>query len=878
MPNKMTKFKKIMLAKILFGLFSPTLLLAQPLPQDGLSQKYFIPEGFQSALEAGLSVPVFLKVKDSNVMIDDASKNRKFAEATLILKNDKLYIQSLRINLSNKDAKLNAESETLLSRIKDVSFDEKSQIVVSKDIVLTMDIEQFILTMDVEPEAFGSRMTEKTNTLPHSNISGVTSILNYDVGVFHAKEKDNGANVTNSYLNYQLETGYRENNLTVDGSLYNLTDGDTKKTVLNEVMFKRDLDGRALKIGMANSWNFQSIGHMSALNAQKVYGISLTNQSRTQAQLGESSLTPIIAFLPEPGDVLVYRDGKLLTSQSFPVGSFEVDTSRYPAGVYDVEVEVVINGQVRSRNTQRVNKMLGNNNLSTDKLYWDVYAGYAQDTIIGNKDKDSRLGNSSFREKKAEDTYVAGFSLGKQFPVLSGLNLSTSNYVIKNNFYNETTTRLQVFDYGSIDWNLLFSGQGSYRNIVNVTANLPKGWGSLWVGREKSAFKENDVSIGDSDSYNYGANISLNAIFSKLPNLGTVNINKSRDKYNDSSNLNISHQINLYSNRFGTVSLQTGLQRTKNIGSQPHTNKYISLTMSIPLGSSISAGLASYNGDTNMNVSGRKDFQSSVVRNVGFTVSQRVHKEADRSTGDGFSSNAYMGLENKYISSNVNVARTTSGRLTGNLTARGSVGITGQSIVPSGKNSDAGIIIESNLDRKTSAMARVNGTTYKLTGKKNFIPLPAFETYKVELMNDKNAKETVVIGEGRQAEFTLYPGNIANHRPQIKQTVTVFGRLVDDQGQALPGIAINNHIGKTVTDEKGGFALDVDSQNPEINFLEKDVNLTKTESKNVCEIFVDIANKKGVMWLGDVSCFKLSKNKDINNRLSLNEYKNHNEK
>ncbi len=65
----------------------------------------------------------------------------------------------------------------------------------------------------------------------------------------------------------------------------------------------------------------------------------------------------MIAFLPAAGEVHLTRDGRLLSVQNFTMGNHEVDTRGLPYGIYDVEVEVIVNGRVISKRTQRVNKL-----------------------------------------------------------------------------------------------------------------------------------------------------------------------------------------------------------------------------------------------------------------------------------------------------------------------------------------------------------------------------------------------------------------------------------------------------------------------------------------------------------------------------------------
>ncbi|WP_283192348.1 CS1-pili formation C-terminal domain-containing protein, partial [Klebsiella pneumoniae] len=97
--------------------------------------------------------------------------------------------------------------------------------------------------------------------------------------------------------------------------------------------------------------------------------------------------------------------------------------------------------------------------------------------------------------------------------------------------------------------------------------------------------------------------------------------------------------------------------------------------------------------------------------------------------------------------------------------------------------------------------------------------LPPYAEYKVELMNDKNSEDSVDIVNGRRNKVVLYPGNVSVINPEIKQLVTVFGRVKDRRGGYYANADILNHIGKTRTDELGEFAMDVDKRYPVITLV-----------------------------------------------------------
>jgi hypothetical protein len=83
----------------------------------------------------------------------------------------------------------------------------------------------------------------------------------------------------------------------------------------------------------------------------------------------------VIAFLPAAGEVHLTRDGRLLSVQNFAMGNHEVDTRGLPYGIYDVEVEVIVNGRVVSKRTQRVNKLFSRGRGAGAPLAWQVWGG-----------------------------------------------------------------------------------------------------------------------------------------------------------------------------------------------------------------------------------------------------------------------------------------------------------------------------------------------------------------------------------------------------------------------------------------------------------------------------------------------------------------------
>lgn len=71
----------------------------------------------------------------------------------------------------------------------------------------------------------------------------------------------------------------------------------------------------------------------------------------------------------------ILRDGKLLSIQNFAMGSYEVNTATLPFGIYQVEVQVVINGKVASSRTEQINKTYARRSSVTERWSWQVFGG-----------------------------------------------------------------------------------------------------------------------------------------------------------------------------------------------------------------------------------------------------------------------------------------------------------------------------------------------------------------------------------------------------------------------------------------------------------------------------------------------------------------------
>ncbi|VEH56080.1 fimbrial outer membrane usher protein TcfC [Providencia rustigianii] len=644
----------------------------------------------------------------------------------------------------------------------------------------------------------------------------------------------NSNNSSSSYFNLDTLFAIAEHHLNINASAYSI--GKSNSSVdLYRAMYERDFNGFRFAIGLMSTWNLQSIASLTTLSSSKIYAASIGNNSSSVVVNKQYSLTPIYAFLNSPGEVRIYRQGKLLNIQNFPMGNFEVDTSVLPFGIYDVTIETVVDGKIVTTQNQTINKSFGAMTAGPDKINWEIYGGYV------DFDKKNYVRGEDSHSQTPSKSYLLGGSLAKGFPVLSGLNLTMSNYGFDKYLVNETSVNLSVNEYVSVSWQGMIENHGSHRNIGTISVNIPEGYGSIWASKEKTIIK-GDLPLYDADSYSYGGTFNFDKIIDRT---GSFTISNTRDSRVGSDSINYEYSNTLFSGSYGTIGLRTGVQRYHYDNQNSTNEKYINLDFSLPLTTWISTGISSTNGNIKANIYANKSFEDSVITNAGVSVSKLVR---DKNNGESdISTLAYASYDMKYNSGTVTINRPDSDRINGNLTSRGSVAYGGGRITPSGQQGKAGVIINSSIQGDGSMVAQVNGQNYPISGKNTFIPLSPYADYDIQLMNDGKSKDSFDIVSGRSKSVTLYPGNIAIYQPEVRQLVTVFGRLKSPAGEFIKYASIRNHIGRTKTDHNGEFSMDVDVRYPVISLLQED-------EKTICEADLNLEGARGALWLGDVTC------------------------
>ncbi|MHA7848591.1 CS1-pili formation C-terminal domain-containing protein [Serratia sp. D1N4] len=782
-----------------------------------------IPQTFALALNEGMSIPLMLHFDKNST----AKTDQRIGHAFLLLDKGQLKIRQIVLEDNDDGTQLAIATIKQIDALQNAAFDKQLRIQLAEDAWLMLDFRQLNLQLIVRESAIGTALRARSSDIGASSVDKISSTLDYNLGVYDNRKKTSEG-FTSSYLSLNSVTALREHHIEVNGSLYGIGSSNENVTIY-KAMYERDFAGHRLAAGMLDSWNLQSLGPVTTINAGKIYGLSYGNRASSTQFDNSQSLTPVVAFLSSAGEVHLSRDGRLLSVQNFTMGSHEVDTGNLPYGIYDIEVEVVINGRVTEKRMQRINKLFSPGSAANAPLSWQVWSGLIH--------MDEWRGENN-RQEFAQDSYLIGASATAN---VHQTNWALAGYSFKRNTVAEGRIVVPMSEVFQFTAQNMVATDNSWSLIVNASARLPGGFSSIWVNQEKRVIGNR---LLQNDVYNraWGGTLNLGTI---VPHLGSLSASYNNDKKNGSHYYNIDYYQTLYSGRFGSLGLRTGIQRFSNNNSNPNTGKYIALEFSLPLGNWFSAGFSNQNGYTTANLAARKEFSDGAIRSVGANVSRAI--SGNTNLDKSFNGGGYARFDTKYSTGTLNVSSSADGNVNSNLTASGSVGWQGRNIAASGHNEgSAGVIFNTGIENEGMLTARVDGRNVKLTGNKNYVPLSPYAQYEIELMNNKNSAESFDIVTKRKSKLTLYPGNVAVISPEIKQMVTVFGRIKAEDGTLLANAYIKNHIGRTRTDEQGGFIMDIDKKFPVIDF---------THSGNqTCEVGLDLSKAQGAIWVGDVVC------------------------
>lgn len=773
-----------------------------------------IPDTVKMAFISGLSLPVTLKNVDNK---QEDNQAIVLGDVTVTLINDLFVISDVNIEGSQVPYKLCLSQEAMdaLQSIKGKSLTKNGQLQVSPDIQLYMNTLTMNLELLVDEKFFGVEKISRDIILPEPTVHNFSSLFQYDLNAYQTHV--DGVDSNSAYLNFQSQSAIGANHLALEGTISS-GDGNEQTVALNKAMYELDANGKRVAAGMLDSWSMQELGSISTLNSSRIYGVSYGNTSQTIKVNSSQAINPIVAYFPSAGEARIFRENQLLSIQRVSMGTHELDTSGLPSGMYDVRVDVVVGGRVVSSRVQHINK-ISESQQYPDGLVWQLWGG--------------RTENSSYYSS-IDSQENSG--LGSIFGVSLASNWLDVNWKLSLYKNNQTTV-----EEGQANWQLsnglrfdlqnLSSSDASKQWMTRVSYDLPDSIGSVWASRQRGT--DGNKLPFYSQSYD-SAGVSLN-LGSWVNNAGSLNISVEDDEKLNSQYVRTDYDQMIYSGHYGSAQLQVGM-----VGSDFYSGEkqyYATLNFSLPLSTDFQLGLSQQGNQRELDLQVGKSFEDSLVNYAAASVSTTM-VDGQQSSRLG----AYLDYAGRYGQGAISIDGS-NGSTSVSLANHGVFSLTGNGVAAGSGAGDAALVIDVPDIKTGDLEAILDDQVYPLSSGRNLVSVPSYNTYKVSVRNNRDSDNSYEITQGVE-NYTLYPGNVGEINPSVKQMITVFGHLVDDSGQPLANAKINNHIGITTSDDNGDFAVDVEKLHPVIEVK------TKTKKFNVSMNFDGAGS---TMWLGDVS-------------------------
>ena len=627
----------------------------------------------------------------------------------------------------------------------------------------------------------------------------------------------------------------------------------TNSTIQN-VYTQREYDRHYLKLGYFtadSSGVFRQI-NTPGVRVNSMVGVMVGNSDSLKMDSGKASTFPIYVTVNRVAIIEIYRDGVLIYSQNVEAGLQLVDTKALPGGIYPVEVRVLENGVMVSRQDELIYKPT-NWADPTQRWRYNLYVGRRHDLfdsrraasqIVQRDDHASIFGANLNYLLHPRAVVGIGFKqIGADDAVGVSLDWEVQNHLrLYSNLYHS-------FNYGrGVDGSVVWSRQDG--------SNIQFGYRDSWFSPDDIQTERltRSRSVSASANKNFSPRTSLNLRLVREENVNVVQIqgNGQTDqqlaRYSGNSvGVTLRHRISL-GGHDARIDVRA-FDQPSQVNQVMIRNRGVEIGINLTLGRdgrqdrSISATVgtraAAHGGrDKYGSLSVQQRFEDQVVENIGLTAS------ADRyglgGSGD-LQFNHQLARGNAYLQR----ASTQSG-VSGGINLQSTILIGSDKIATGGGSflSDAGMIVDVDAEMTPDVVLNAqdsDGRTTRLWQGRNVLPLAAYRPGKVqfEFAGDKDHDAVVTTPVVR---YHLNKGGVAHFDVKVLKTFTVLGRLLNAEGQPLKGAQVLNHAGRTFTEPDGFFSLELSEQTPTLEIsqgndrlcsLSIDKDLSKMSDKSL---------------------------------------------
>lgn len=603
---------------------------------------------------------------------------------------------------------------------------------------------------------------------------------------------------------------------------------------VSSLFVQREFPGQAFRAGLFQP-DSQGILRQPNMpggsSVQTVAGGMLASSDTLLLQTAQPSLYPVMVTANRDAIAEIYRDGVLINSQPVAPGLQQLDTTVLPGGIYDVEVRIVEAGKEIGRSAETIYKP---SNWSNPNQRWQysAYAGIEQ-----------QPGNSRYKNNEGEPALGASVNYMAHPKVILG---AAAQHAAQGNQYG-ISADLQAADnvqfYGSLGssdrWGSRYDTQLSWKlsQQTSLMFNHNQSWYQQSSGHHSPNRLQNSSAtlnhrLGNGDS------LSLRGThYSRESGVGADATWRTRVKIKDTP---VTLSLNAYDRPY-----KQGEQKR---------NRGANLNLSFALGKenrSISASL----GSRNDNKGERELFASA---SVSQSFEEGMFKDLSAGvTGDrhGVSTNFFTRFEDRYASGTAYANHSSQGKaLSGGLNMNNTLAVGGGKVSvshsPDAYGDKTGIIVDVESDDPNVRLRTRDsqGGSSTLRAGRNFIPTTAYKAGNLQIDFDGSDAPPLKIWPA-DLPYHLNKGGVAHGKVRVMKTLTLIGRVLNNDGSPLSGAKLVNHAGQGIAENDGFFVMDMHEHTPELVIHSRD--------KELCSVkfnLQDYKRENDTLMIGDLSC------------------------
>lgn len=619
---------------------------------------------------------------------------------------------------------------------------------------------------------------------------------------------------------------------------------ETMRHAIHELYTQRELEGNFFRLGhfTPNSDGLTRQLRSFGASPDTAVGAMYGSSDSLAINNPKPSVYPIYVTANRQAAVEIYRNGLLINTQAVAAGLQTLDTRPLPGGIYEVEVRLIEDGLTVSTTQELVYKPSNWRNAE-DRWRYNVFAG-----------RETKL--FSNWEEQSSGSITAGASVNYLLHPRVILGLSA----------REVREQLQYG--GSVDW--------SVANNVNVYANVFQTrdhgtgmdlQGLYTFGATNLVFSHNRSWLDTRDTFETlpdGTRLRRNTFVGQTSN-SALSVNHRIDAKN-SVNMRVSHSqgnvegagIDLGWNRRDTLLGSDAnwrfslFDRPGSGSTNDRRNRGVDVTLSLALGAhgrqvsgSIGTRTSRDGGrDNNASVTIRQDLTDHVLQSVSATAITDTY-------GVGLSSTASFSTD--AISGDGFVQRSSfNGEFTGGLNLNSTLVAGAGKVLLSSQyqGNGAGMIVdvETDLDAITLRADDLSGGSVVLRPGRNYVPVSPYKSSTVSFDFEGNYPPAANIQPARST-YHLNKGGVDYRKVTVMKTVTVLGRLLNEQGAPLRGHQVINHASRGVSEVDGFFSMEMSASAPTLE--------VRYQNQLLCQFRLDPANapnENDVLMIGDLRC------------------------